>query len=63
MKKFITITVVLMLMLIFTGCASMTWEQRKEESDLRSSVGNRPFVGETSPDAHNLYGWTSRGGW
>lgn len=63
MKKFITITVVLMLMLIFTGCASMTWEQRKEGSDLRSSVGNRPFVGETSPDAHNLYGWTSRGGW
>jgi hypothetical protein len=29
----------------------MTAEQRKEESDLGSSVGNRPFVGDTSSEA------------
>ena len=47
MKKFIYITVAFMLMLIFIGCfATMTPEQRKETYDLRSSVGNQPFVGD-----------------
>ncbi len=53
MKKFICIAVALMLMLIFIGCsATMTPEQRKElyeerkETDLRSVVGNQPFVGD-----------------
>jgi hypothetical protein len=45
MKKFIYITVTFMLMLVFIGCASMTPEQRKEQYDLRSTVGNQPFVG------------------
>ena len=56
MKKFIFIIVAFMLMLIFVGCATMTPEQRKETYDLRSSVGNRPFVGE-SPYGVPGYGW------
>jgi hypothetical protein len=55
MKKFIYITVAFMLMLVFTGCASMTPEQRKENYDLRSSVGNQPFVGsEKNLDARGM---------
>ena len=63
MKRFTYLAVVLMIGFMLIGCSGMTAEQRKEEFDLRSSVGNRAFVGETSPEAHNLYGWTSRGGW
>ena len=55
MKRFIYITVVLMFMLIFIGCATMTSEQRKEGSDLASSVGHRTFVGESSMDARGLF--------
>jgi hypothetical protein len=56
MKKFIYITVALMLTLIFIGCfATMTPEQRKETYDLRSSVGESQFVGSTSSlDARGL---------
>jgi hypothetical protein len=52
MKKFIYVTVALMLMLMFIGCVStMTPEQRKELYDSREinnlteGVGNKPFVG------------------
>jgi hypothetical protein len=52
MKKFICVTVALMLMVVFIGCAgTMTPEQRKELYDTRESynltegVGNKPFVG------------------
>jgi len=50
-KKFISIPVALMLMLMFIGCTPMTPEQRKELYDSRESynltegVGNKPFVG------------------
>jgi len=54
MKRFIYITVVLLLMSISIGCATMTPEQRKEGSDLRSSVGDRPFVGDTGPEGKDL---------
>jgi hypothetical protein len=54
MKRFIYITVVLMLMLIFIGCfATMTSEERKETYDLRKGVGNSQFVGDSSPEARN----------
>ncbi len=46
MKKFIYITVVFMLMLIFIGCAT-TSEQRKDTYDMRKDVGNSQFVGST----------------
>ncbi len=52
MLRLTYITVVSMLMLIFIGCfATMTPEQRKETYDLRESVGNSQFVGDTSPEA------------
>ena len=55
MKRLISLIVFLMMVFIFMGCfATMTPEQRKETYDLRSSVGNSPFVGDTSPGAHNL---------
>jgi hypothetical protein len=52
MKKFIYVTIALMLMLMFIGCgATITPEQRKELYDsremnnLKEGVGNKPFVG------------------
>jgi hypothetical protein len=58
MKKFISITVAFMLMLIFIGCsATKTSEQRKElyeERDLRRSVGNKPFVGQGGVDSRGM---------
>jgi hypothetical protein len=54
MKRFIYITVVLMFMLIFIGCATTTSEQRQEGSDLASSVGTKSFVGETHTGGRDL---------
>jgi len=54
MKRFIYLTVVLMIGFMLIGCSAMTVEQRKEKFELSSSVGNRPFVGEPSPEARNL---------
>ncbi len=50
MKRFVFSVMVLMLMSLFVGCAT-TWEERKEEHDLRRSVGGSAFVGlhPTSP--------------
>ncbi len=44
MKKFIYITVAIMLVAIFSGCAT-TPEQRKDTYDMRKDVGNSQFVG------------------
>jgi hypothetical protein len=44
MKRFVWITMVLMLISLFVGCAT-TSEERKEEYDLRKSVGGSAFVG------------------
>lgn len=63
MKRFIYITLVLMLMSLFIGCfATMGSEERKETYDLRKSVGNSQFVGDSSTDARglvrtNMYGY------
>jgi hypothetical protein len=46
MKKFIYITVAIMLMAIFIGCAT-TPEQRKDKYDIRKDVGNSQFVGSS----------------
>ncbi len=54
MKRLIYLTVVLMIGFICFGCSGMSPEQRKESYDLRSSVGNQPFVGATSPGARDL---------
>jgi ABC-type molybdate transport system substrate-binding protein len=55
MKRFISISVVLMLMVIVIGCfATMSEEQRKETYDLRQNVGDSHFVGATSPDSRAM---------
>jgi len=62
MKKFIFIIVAFMLMLIFIGCfATMTPEQRRETYDMRASVGNSPFVGESSYEAKGVAWYQTRG--
>jgi hypothetical protein len=44
-----------MLILVFIGCAAMTPEQRRETDDLRSTVGNQPFVGgDNNLDARGM---------
>jgi hypothetical protein len=55
MKKFISIAVAFMLMLILIGCfVTMSSEERKETYDLRKGVGNRPFAGESNMDERPL---------
>jgi hypothetical protein len=53
MKRFITMTLVLMLMSIFIACAT-TPEQRAASYDLKSSVGNSQFVGDSGFDSRGL---------
>jgi hypothetical protein len=55
MKRLIYLTVVLMIGFICFGCSGMSAEQRKDgRYDLGSSVGDKPFVGESSPEARTL---------
>jgi ABC-type phosphate/phosphonate transport system substrate-binding protein len=63
MKKFIYLTVVLMIGFMLIGCSGMSAEQRKGESDLTSSVGNKQFVGDPSPESHSLSRWTQMSGY
>jgi len=44
MKRLVFITMVLMLISLFVGCAT-TSEERKETYDLRKDVGGSQFVG------------------
>jgi hypothetical protein len=48
------LTVVLVIGVICFGCSGMSSEQRKETYDMRNDVGNKPFVGGSSPEARNL---------
>jgi hypothetical protein len=48
MKRSIVITLVLILISLFVGCAT-TSEERKEEYDLRRSAGEGAFVGNLDP--------------
>ena len=54
MKRLIYLAVFLMIGLIVMGCSTMTAEQRKEGSDLSTSVGRAPFVGFNSDQARDL---------
>ena len=54
MKRLVTVLLFLIIMFIVIGCATTTPEQRKETYDLRSSVGNETFVGDTSGQARNF---------
>ena len=58
MKRFVYITMGLMLISLFIGCfATMSSEERKEAYDMRN-VGNSAFVGQTSVSASS--DWRSR---
>jgi ABC-type uncharacterized transport system auxiliary subunit len=55
MKKFISIIVAFMLILILIGCATMSSEERKETYDLQKSVGDSTFVGDSSPSSRAAF--------
>jgi hypothetical protein len=62
MKKLINLKVVLMIGLICFGCSGMSAEQRKDGTyDLRSGVGDKPFVGGYSDEAHDLAWFQAHG--
>ena len=56
MKTYVCIAMCLMVASLFIGCAT-TWEERKEEHDLRRSVGGSAFVG--LPPTHPSDNWRS----
>jgi len=56
MKTYVYIAMCLMVASLFIGCAT-TWEERKEEHDLRRSVGGSAFVG--LPPTHPSDNWRS----
>jgi len=45
MNKYVVVSAMIILISLFIGCAT-TWEERKEEYDLRKSVGYSAFVGD-----------------
>jgi hypothetical protein len=53
-KRYIVIPMMSMLISLFVGCAT-TYEERKEEYDLRKSVGGSAFVG--SPRSNVADNW------
>jgi hypothetical protein len=66
MKKFIYLTVVLMLILVSFGCATVstyTPSGTQKTQDLSSTVGNRPFIGVYSRGTLDLNGWNPMGGY
>ena len=66
MKRFIYLTVVLMIgFMLMIGCRA-TWPEASQqhiEEEGFSSVGNKPFVGDTSPEARSLSHWTQMSGY
>jgi hypothetical protein len=51
MKRLFATTVILMLILMSFGCATVPSGQSTGTQDLGSTVGNRPFVGDSSSEA------------
>jgi len=45
MNRYVVVSAMIILISLFIGCAT-TWEERKEEHDLRKSVGQSAFVGD-----------------
>jgi hypothetical protein len=54
MKKLIYLALAVIFGLSMIGCSGMSSEQRRETYDLRNDVGDKPFVGGSSPEARNL---------
>ncbi len=66
MKRFFAITVVLMIILMSLGCAATVPETTANptagQDSLVTSVGSKPFVGDSSRGTLDLNGWNPRGG-
>ena len=66
MKRFIYLTLVLMIILISLGCAATVPETTQNPAagsqGLVTTVGNRPFVGDSSRGTLDLNGWNPAGG-
>jgi hypothetical protein len=66
MKRFFAITVVLMIILMSLGCAATVPETTANptagQGSLVTTVGNKPFVGDSSSGTLDLNGWNPRGG-
>jgi hypothetical protein len=65
MKRLFAITVILVILLMSLGCASVP-ETRPNptagQESLVTTVGNKPFVGEYQKGTLDLNGWNPRGG-
>jgi uncharacterized protein YceK len=64
MKRFFAITVVLMILLMSLGCATVpeTSAPNPGNMSLVSTVGTKQFVGESSRGTLDLNGWNPAGG-
>ncbi len=65
MKRLFAITVVLMIILMSVGCASVpetTQNPSAGKDSLVTSVGNKQFGGEYQKGTLDLNGWNPRGG-
>jgi uncharacterized protein YceK len=65
MKRFFAIIVVLMIILMSVGCATVpetTVSPTAGKEGLVSTVGNKPFVGEYQRGTLDLNGWNPAGG-
>jgi len=65
MKKFNYLTVVLMIILMALGFATVpetTANPTAGTGSLVSTVGNKPFVGDSSRGTLDLNGWNPAGG-
>ena len=66
MRRLIYVAVVLIMLSAVIGCAGMSAQQGGGTYDLRSGVGDKPFVGPSSPtspgmDMHGM-SWAARFG-
>jgi len=62
MKSFIYLTVVLMIILMSLVCATVPANAAEGTGSLVSTVGNKPFVGDSSRGTLDLNGWNPAGG-
>jgi len=65
MKRFTYLTVVLMIILMSLVCATVpgsTANAAEGKGSLVSTVGNKPFVGDSSRGTLDLNGWNPAGG-
>ncbi len=65
MKRFFAITVVLMIILMSLVCATVpetTANAAEGTGSLVSTVGTKPFIGDSSRGTLDLNGWNPAGG-